>query len=247
MKTILITGATDGIGKALALHYHKQDTRLILIGRRSWDQLDDPLFTSETYCQADLNHPDCTEKIITFLQNQNITSIDIAIQNAGIGYYGDIAEQTSESIQSILTVNLMAPLQLSQALYPFLKNTHGNLVFIGSIAYTLPAPDYAVYAASKAALDALARNLRIEWKKEITVQTIHPGPTHTGIHQKIGIRLDQTNWTKFPPANLVAKQIIKSIHSNRATTTIGLSNMIATFAGKYFASGIDLLMRKGRT
>jgi short-subunit dehydrogenase len=247
MKTILITGATDGIGKALAQNYHQQGERLILIGRRALDQLDDPLFTPDTYCQADLGQPDCAEKTLSFLNQQNITAIDIAIQNAGIGYYGSIAEQPTENIQNILTVNLTAPLKLSHALYPHLKQAQGKLVFIGSIAHALPAPDYAVYAASKTALNAFAQNLRIEWQKEISVQTIHPGPTRTGMHEKIGIDPKQTDWTKFPAPEVVANQIIRTIKSKHPVTTIGTGNAIATFAGKYMASTIDTLMRMGRT
>ena len=246
MKTILITGATDGIGKALAQNYHQKGERLILIGRRPLTLLTDPIFTPTTYCQADLNQADCTEKITTFLAQQNITALDIVIQNAGIGYYGPVAEQSADNIQNLLTVNLIAPLKLSHALYTHLKNAHGKLVFIGSIAHALPAPDYAVYAASKTALTALAQNLRIEWQNEIAVQTIHPGPTHTGMHQKIGMDPNQTDWTKFPAPEIVAQQIMQAIGKKHPNTTIGMGNAIATFAGKYLASTIDTLMRLGR-
>ncbi|MBT3605110.1 MAG: SDR family NAD(P)-dependent oxidoreductase [Candidatus Latescibacteria bacterium] len=246
MKTILITGATDGIGKALAQNYHKQDERLVLIGRRPLAQLNDPIFTPNTYCQADLNLPDCADRITSFLTQHNIDSIDIAIQNAGVGYYGPIAEQSSDSIQNTLTVNLIAPLKLSQALYLHLKKTQGKLVFIGSIAHALPAPDYAVYAASKTAINAFAQNLRIEWQNEIAVQTIHPGPTRTGMHKKIGMDQKQTDWTKFPAPEIVAQQIIRIIKSKHPVSTIGTGNAIATFAGKYMAGTIDTLMRMGR-
>jgi short-subunit dehydrogenase len=246
MKTILITGATDGIGKALAQHYQQKSERLILIGRRSIDQLEDALFTPTTYCQADLSQPDCITKITSFLIKQNITTIDIAIQNAGIGYYGPIDQQSTESIQNILTVNLTAPLKLSQALYPYLKQAQGKLVFIGSIAHALPAPDYAVYAASKTALNSFAQNLRIEWQNDIAVQIIHPGPTQTGMHQKIGMDPTETDWTKFPSPDIVAQQIARTIQQKHHTATIGIGNAIATWAGKYMAAPLDALMRKGR-
>ena len=246
MKTILITGATDGIGKALAQNYQKQNERLLLIGRRPIDQLEDTLFTPTTYCQADLSQPDCAPKIITFLNQQNINTIDIAIQNAGIGYYGSIAQQSANSIQDILTVNLIAPLQLSQALYPYLKQAHGKLVFIGSIAHALPAPDYAVYAASKTALHSFAQNLRVEWQNDIAVQIIHPGPTQTGMHQKIGMDPSTTDYTKYPSPHIVAQQIARTIQHKHHTATIGIGNALATLVGKYMAAPLDALMRKGR-
>jgi len=246
MKTILITGATDGIGKALAQYYQQKGERLILIGRRPHNQLDNTPYTPDTYCQADLSQPDCTQKITSFFTQQNVATIDIAIQNAGIGYYGPIDQQSAESIHNILTVNLIAPLKLSQALYPYLKQAQGKLVFIGSIAHALPAPDYAVYAASKTALNSFVQNLRIEWQNDIAVQIIHPGPTQTGMHQKIGMDPNTTDWTKFPPAHIVAQHIARTIQHKHHTATIGIGNTIATWAGKYMAAPLDALMRKGR-
>jgi len=246
LKTILITGATDGIGKALAQHYHNKGAQLILIGRRSLDQLEDPLFLQQTYCQTDLAQSDCAEKIVSYLKQKNITTLDLVIHNAGVGYYGPITKQTASNIQSLLSVNLLAPLKLSHALYPHLHKVRGKLVFIGSIAHALPAPDYAVYAASKAALNALGQNLRIEWQGRIAVQVIHPGATKTGMHQKMGIDQTIMDWTKFPPADQVAKQILRAINSTHPVATIGLGNTLATFAGKYLSTIIDTLMQKSR-
>jgi len=246
MKTILITGATDGIGKALSEYYWQRGERLILIGRRPLTQLNDPLFTADTYVQADLLNPQFTENVIPFLTHRKIVGIDIAIQNAGTGYYGPIQEQSEQNILDVITTNLIAPIKLSQALHGFLKHQKGKIVFIGSIAHAMPAPDYAVYAASKTALSAFARNLRIEWQNEIAVQVIHPGPTQTGLHKKIGMDQEQTDWTKFPRPQIVAGQIIRNIKSKRPISTIGLGNGIATFAGKYMANTLDALMRMGR-
>ena len=71
-KTILITGATDGIGKALARIYQADNARLVLVGRRLLDELEDDLYDKNTYCQADLSTGDCADKVHAFLTKRKI-------------------------------------------------------------------------------------------------------------------------------------------------------------------------------
>ncbi len=238
-KTVLITGATDGIGRALAEIYRTREDRLVLVGRRPLDTLNDPLYTKDTYCRTDLSQDKCAERVCEFLNAQKIDAIDLAIQNAGTGYFGPIAEQSAESIREITAVNLMAPLRLTHALMPYLKKTNGKLVMIGSIAHAFPCPDYAVYAASKEALNTLGRNLQIEG--DINVQIIHPGATRTGLHQKIGI--DSKKTEGFPSAERVAQKITQAIDRQRFIATIGWRNAWARFLGRYCEGMVNAIVR----
>ncbi len=238
-KTILITGATDGIGRALTKIYRTRGDRLILVGRRSLDTLNNPLYTKNTYCRADLSQDKCADRVCAFLNAQKIDAIDLAIQNAGTGYFGPIAEQSVESIREITAVNLMAPLRLTHALIPYLKKANGKLVLIGSITHAFPCPDYAVYAASKEALNTLGRNLKIE--NDINVQIIHPGATRTGLHRKIGMDNEKTK--KFPSAEKVAQKITQAIDGRRFIATIGRGNTWARFLGRYCEGIVNAMVR----
>ena len=242
-KTVLITGATDGIGRALAKIYRARGERLVMVGRRALSALNDALYSEDTYCRADLSQNDCANRVCEFLNAHKIDAIDLAIQNAGTGYFGSIAEQSAESIRDILAVNLMAPLRLTHTLIPYLKKTNGKLVLIGSITHAFPCPDYAVYAASKEALNALGRNLQIEG--DINVQIIHPGATRTGLHRKIGMDNEKTKG--FPPAERVAKKITQAIDGRRFVVTIGRRNAWARFLGRYCEGVINTMMRRGAT
>ena len=238
-KTVLITGATDGIGRALAKIYRTRGNRLVLVGRRTLDTLNDPLYTKNTYCRADLSQDKCADRVCEFLNAQKIDAIDLAIQNAGTGYFGSIAAQSAESIREIVAVNLMAPLRLAHALMPYLKKTNGKLVLIGSITHAFPCPDYAVYAASKEALNILGRNLQIEGN--VNVQIIHPGATRTGLHRKIG--LNNENTKGFPSAERVAQKITQAIDGRRFIATIGWRNAWARFLGRYCEGIVNATVR----
>ena len=245
-KTILITGATDGIGLELARLYKQRGERPLLLGRREWVALShlNTEFEAADYCQADLSQPDSAEIVRQFLQDRAINQLDLLIHNAGVGYYGAIADQSAASINQLIDVNLLAPIALTQVLRPFLPTQGGQVAFISSVAAYLPAPDYAVYVATKAALDDFARNLRIEWGNSVVVQSIHPGATRTGMHAKMGISAETMNWQKFPAAEKVAAQIAKAIDGKRPAATVGLNNKILGLAGRNFGRAIDRAMQR---
>ena len=244
-STVLITGATDGIGLALARHYQASGDRLILLGRRPRSELDPELFTADTYCQTDLNDPYCPAQVERFLLELEIEGIDLLIHNAGTGYYGPVESQTEQSIRNVVSVNLKAPILLSHRLVAFVQPVRGKIVLIGSVVSALPCPEYAVYAATKSALEGFGRSLRIELVGTAQVQVIHPGATRTGLHAKMGVVRDVVDWERFPSAEDVASKIARAIEGNRSTVVIGFGNKLAWFAGSYFRGVIDAMMRMG--
>lgn len=238
-QTILITGASDGIGLALAQHYRARGARLLLIGRRPATGLDPQLFTPQSYCRVDLAQPYAPALVAKFLHQRQVHHLDLLIHNAGVGYYGPASDQPPPSIDLLLQTNLYAPIALTHALLPLLIAAHGRIVCIGSVAAALPVPEYAVYGATKAALEGFARSLRIELRNQVGVQVIHPGATRTAMHAKIGVPLERIGWRRFPPPERVAHQILRAIDSQAAVATLGVGNRLARIAGRYAGSLID--------
>lgn len=239
--TILITGATDGIGLALARCYQARGARLVLVGRRPADALDPQLFGPEAYCRADLAQPFAPALLAEFLRRHKVDRLDLLIHNAGVGSYGPAEAQAPAAIDALLDTNLRAPIALTHALLPPLLAARGRVVFIGSVAAALPAPDYAVYGATKAALAGFARSLRIELRDQVAVQVIHPGATRTGMHAKIGAPLERMGWRRFPPPEHVAGQIVRAIESGAPVATIGMGNRAMRFAGRHLGGLVDRL------
>ena len=243
-KTILITGATDGIGLALAHYYQAQKHNLILVGRRPFSDVPLSQFTKNNYCQVDLSRLDCANIVSQWLNAHSINHIDLLIHNAALGYYGSTKTQPADSIKTLTAVNLHAPIAITHKLFPYIAQPNGKIVFISSVVSSLACPEYAVYGATKAALDGFARSLRVELQDSVQVQVIYPGATRTGMHAKSGLQQDIIDWEKFPPAEDVAHKIADAIKSNKKSVVIGAGNKLMRFGGRYFASLFDSIMRR---
>ena len=244
-KTVLITGATSGLGLELARCY-AQDARLILVGRKPLTELSDPLFTSQNYCRCDLSSPECGEVVASFLDGAGITQLDLLIHNAGVGYYGEVASQTAESVDELLNVNTVAPVRLTHALLPYLKRVRGKVVFVSSVAADVPAPDYAVYAATKAALNGFARSLGLEQRGTLQVQTLIPGAIRTDMHAKSGVPADTFDTSRFSSAAEVAAQLYQAIEHKHGDRAVGARTKLLRLAGRYLTDALDSVMRARR-
>lgn len=245
-KTVLITGATSGLGLELARLYAGDGSTLILSGRKPLQDLSDVLFTEETYLRCDLVRADAAETVTAWLEAHNVTHLDLLVHNAAVGWYGEVTRQSENSVDELLNVNLYAPVLLTRALLPLLRRSNGKVVFINSVAADLSAPDYAVYGATKAALAGFARNLWLELNGEVGVLTFYPGAVDTPMHEKSGVPAGKFKRERFSSAEDVARQVYRAASSSRAAVTSGLGNKVLRALGHYFPNSLDAIMREFR-
>jgi short-subunit dehydrogenase len=172
--------------------------------------------------------------VLDFLAERQIARLDRLIHNAGIGYYGPTAAQSANSIDQLIDVNLLAPIRLTHALLPHLKRAQGQVSFVSSVVAIMPGPDYAVYTATKAALEGFARSLRQELLGQVAVQIVRPGATRTGMHAKMGLETSVMDWRRFPPAEKIAPTMLRQIERGRSAVTVGLGNRLLYGVGYYF-------------
>jgi 3-oxoacyl-[acyl-carrier protein] reductase len=182
-KRILITGATDGIGLALAERLAPRHD-LLLTGRRAVSA--DALPQGAHYVVADQADPqNAARNSVAAIRDAGWTGLDHAVLNAGTGFQAENGVDSIAHLRATLDVNLAANIALAHALHPFLAACNGTLSFVGSVAHKGSAL-FPAYAASKGGLHAFARALRSEWQGQVSVQILHPGPTATGMHEKAG-------------------------------------------------------------
>ncbi|MCH3881313.1 MULTISPECIES: SDR family NAD(P)-dependent oxidoreductase [Tenacibaculum] len=184
-KTAFITGATSGIGKATAELFAKNNIRLILCGRRA-DRLQElqqelSKLTEVTTLQFDVSKRNDVEKAIKSIPD-NFKQIDILINNAGNAHgLSSIQDGSIDDWDAMLDINVKGLLYVSKAIIPnMIDNNSGFIVNIGSIAAKEVYANGNVYCASKHAVDALNKSMRLDLNQHnIRVSAIHPGLVET--------------------------------------------------------------------
>jgi NADP-dependent 3-hydroxy acid dehydrogenase YdfG len=180
-KTILITGASAGIGRATAVQLAQQGARLIALGRRQ-DALD-ALAAQFPAGQVRTMAGDLNDE--TFVQRIDALApeLDVFVNNAGVLRYAPILELTPEDCQWMFQTNVLASLRVTQGIARgMVGNKRGHIVFMSSIAAREVYRLASVYCATKHALSALARSLRLELQSHgIKVTEVAPGMVDTDI------------------------------------------------------------------
>jgi len=183
--TVFITGATSGIGKATAELFAKHNFKLVLCGRRieKLNSLQRKLseFTQVHTLQFDVRNQKDVQKAIESIPDA-FNKIDVLINNAGNAHgLNPIQEGSLEDWDAMIDGNVKGLLYVSKAIIPkMIAQNKGFIVNIGSIAGKEVYPNGNVYCASKFAVDALNKGMRIDLNKHnIRVSAIHPGAVET--------------------------------------------------------------------
>ncbi len=182
-KIVFITGATSGIGKACAEKFAANNFDLIITGRRQ-HLLDELKKNLEAQFSIKVNTLcfDVQNKEATFEAIEKINSdIDILINNAGLALGKDAFDEADmQDWDTMIATNVNGLLYVSRALLPHLKKSAGHVINIGSIAGKEVYENGNVYCASKFAVDALSKAMRIDLlKHNIKVTAINPGAVET--------------------------------------------------------------------
>ncbi len=178
-KTVLITGASRGIGAALVRVFHARGASLSLVSRtapdpvsRSWQPA--PLVIAGDLTDAGVRRRAVEQTVETF------GSLDILINNAGVGLYVPAWKAPLPLVRELFELNVFAALDLVQFAVPHMKDRGGTIVNVGSVAGKVTFPWLTAYSASKGALHALDDGLRTELKPfGIRVITVCPGHIET--------------------------------------------------------------------
>jgi short-subunit dehydrogenase len=177
---ILITGATSGIGKQLALDYQKDGHEIWVIGRNQ-EALDE--LSEAGFHTARLDLSDRAESLQWF---STLSAVDLAVLNAGSCEYIDLPEFDSALVSRVMRANVESVAISIEGILPALRNgTNPHLVVVGSSASYLPLPRAEAYGSSKAAVAYMVNTLRLDLHREnIAVSLVSPGFVETPLTRK---------------------------------------------------------------
>ena len=217
-KYALITGASGGMGKAIAYQLAKEGVNLILtdINTRKLEQIKNELSKEGIiieYISADLTQKEKQKQLIQFISS-SLTRLDILIHSAGSILQSSVVDTTDEKLEELFKINLFVPFLLTRELLPLLKSSKGQIIFINSSAVQRPIPNISHYSASKHAMKGFADVLREEVNPEgIRVTSFYPGKTATEMQQK----LYKENQCEYMPDKLIQPDDIAQAVVNALT------------------------------
>ncbi len=214
---VLLTGATGGLGQAIARALHARGAELILTGRRA--EVLEPLRSELAGARAlavDLSEREDLERLLT-----ESGELDILIANAGLPAAGRLETFTVEQLDRTLEVNLRAPIVLAHALLPsMLERRHGHLLFTSSIAGKTIVPGNPLYHATKYGLRGFAAALRTDLHGSgVGVSCIFPGfIREAGMFAEAHVKLPPGTGTRTPED--VADAVVQAIERNRGEVDV---------------------------
>lgn len=216
----VVTGASSGIGRAVAVDLAARGAVVAVVARRQRE-------LEETADLCRRSHPDCLALVgdvaaredcekVAGIVHERFGRADIVVNNAGISSHKDVRDTTIEDVQRLIAVNFLGAVNLTTQFLPgMVQRGRGFIVNVGSVAGTLPNPKEAAYGASKAALHNWTHGLRIDLHGTgVHAGLLSPGPIDTEIWEK-----DETpssfDGKKHPPevvaagaARMIEKELV---------------------------------------
>jgi short-subunit dehydrogenase len=238
----LVTGASSGIGAALARELARHGHDLVLTARRTTPM---EALATELGAQgatvaviaADLIKPGAAATLAAELDRRQL-AVDVLVNNAGLGAGGPFHESDPARVNAMLQVNVVALTEITRALLPgMVGRGRGRVLFVASTAAFQPGPSMAVYCASKAFVLSFGEAIGYELRGTgVTVTTLCPGPTWTEFTD--GANTGKSVLFTGPMANVmssaeVARQGYRALAAGKRVHVVGLTNKLVAVSGRF--------------
>jgi NAD(P)-dependent dehydrogenase (short-subunit alcohol dehydrogenase family) len=235
-KVVLITGGAKGVGAGIARSFLEAGAQVVVCGRNAPDSLPQVGERQAAFISADVRDLDSLDALFAQIK-RDFGRLDVVVNNAGGSPSADAAKASPRFSESILRLNLIAPLNVAQQANTLMQAQAegGVIVFIGSISAHRPSPLTAAYGAAKAGILSLAKSLAVEWAPKVRVVSISPGLVRTEqSHQHYGDEDGIAAVSATIPAGRLADP------QDIGAACVFIASPLASYA-----SGCDLLLHGG--
>lgn len=240
-KRALVTGASSGIGEAIARRLAAQGTELVLVARRvdRLNVLAAELDVAVEVLGADLSEQGQLHTVVQRLQ-ADTAPVDLLVNNAGFGAVGDFLATESEAEDQMLGVNVAAVHALCRAGgAAMVARGGGGILNVSSIAGFAPTPRSATYGATKAFVTSLSESLHLELGPQgVVVTCVCPGLTRTEFHQRAGYEPGAVPARSWQSADDVAAAALDGLARGKPVVVPGGQNKAAVMAAKIAPQGL---------
>ena len=235
-ETVLITGASAGIGREFAKIFAAAGSRVVLVARRKerLEELAEELRSAHgveaIVAAADLSQATAPQQLFDELAGQGLT-IDVLVNNAGFGLVGHFAELPESEEMDMVRLNVVALTHLARLYLPgMLERGRGGILNVGSTAAFQPGPTMAVYYATKAFVLSLSEALYEETRKTgVRVTCLAPGPTASEFGDKSGMNDTLLFKLGTMSSASVARAGYKAFRRGRSLVVPGPINWLGSF------------------
>ena len=233
--TALVTGASSGIGKAIARELAGQGAHLILVSRnvqlleQEAEDLRIRFGVKALFFQADLSREENRRELFAWVQKNSLT-VDLLVNNAGLAHYGPFEKASFEEIDAMLDLNVHALAHLAQLFLPgMIERKTGGILNVASTAGFQPLPYLSIYAATKAFVLNFSEALWAECKdRGVRVFCLCPGNTLTRFHQSAGID-KQRMFFSASAIDVARFALRKFLRTNQPSAIYGFGNKLLTY------------------
>ncbi len=255
-QVVLITGASSGIGEALAREYVRRGAKVALLARRT-DRLEklcqelDPTGQRALAFTADVTRDGDVEAAVQRTVAA-LGGLHVVVANAGRGSMGHVTKLSLEHYREQIDLNLFGVIRTVYATLPELQKTRGSIVVVTSVMAYLPLPSASPYNVSKAAAMALSESMRVDLSPlGISVTNVAPGFIDTEIRRvDADGRRDAAGKDPVPmwmqmPAPTAARKIVRAVAARRREVVLTGHGKLGVFMGKHLAGLTSAILSLG--